>query len=383
MKKIVSYHILLLVVLLSACRQNYTPPEIDSKLGYLVVDGFLNNSADTTFIRLSRTAKLISGVRNSAEKNAFMAVEDMNGTVLYNFYNTGNDGVYYIPGMNLDINNSCRLKINTNDGNEYVSDNIQIKKTPPIDSISWEKTSDGVKIYTNTHDASASTKYYRWDHTETWEYRSNFYSLLKYENSTMVNRKFPAEQVFSCWQTRNSTELLLASSARLSEDVIYKKQIQLIPNNSIELNIKYSILVRQYAITKEAFEYLENLKKISEQMGSVFDAQPSELPSNIRCTTDPSAKALGFITASTMETKRIFIEKVQVLPWQYFFQCDEHRSFPLIQDSLDYYFGSGIYYVPIEEIRMMGILVGYDGGIAECVDCVLRGGTNQKPVFWP
>ena len=118
-------------------------------------------------------------------------------------------------------------------------------------------------------------------------------------------------------------------------------------------------------------------------MGSVFDAQPSELPSNIRCTTDPSAKALGFITASTMETKRIFIEKVQVLPWQHYFQCDDHRVFPLIQDTLDYYFSSGTYYVPIEEVRVMGILIGYDGGIADCVDCVLRGGSNKKPPFWP
>jgi hypothetical protein len=375
-------YILFSFVLLTACRQSYRPPEIDEPFGYLVVDGFLNNSADTTFIRLSRTSKIQSGVRNREEKNAQMSVTDANGTILYAFSSIA-DGLYYVPGMSLNNGSTCRLKINTANGNEYVSDEIQIKTTPPIDSISWEKTGDGVKLYATTHDPNAATQYYRWDFTETWEYRSNFYSLLKYEDSTMLTRTFPAEQVYTCWQTRHSTELQLASSAKLSEDVIYKKQIQLIPDNSIELNIKYSILLRQYALTKEAFEYLQNLKKISEQMGSVFDAQPSELPSNIHCTNQPDALALGYITASTMETKRIFIDKVQVLPWQYNFPCYEYRNFPLDKDSLEHFFGTGVFYTPIEERRIMGILIGYVGGVSDCVDCRLRGGVTEKPAFWP
>jgi hypothetical protein len=58
--------------------------------------------------------------------------------------------------------------------------------------------------------------------------------------------------------------------------------------------------------------------------------------------------------------------------------------FPPIKDTLDMYFASGLYYVPIQEVRSpRGVVIGYDGGIAECVDCRLRGGSNLKPVFWP
>ena len=44
-----------------------------------------------------------------------------------------------MPGMNLDINSKYKLHIRTSDGKEYISDEITVVETPPIDSISWEK----------------------------------------------------------------------------------------------------------------------------------------------------------------------------------------------------------------------------------------------------
>jgi hypothetical protein len=39
--------------------------------------------------------------------------------------------------------------------------------------------------------------------------------------------------------------------------------------------------VYQYALTKDQYDYWTELKKNSEQLGTLFDAQPSQLNSNI------------------------------------------------------------------------------------------------------
>jgi Domain of unknown function (DUF4249) len=76
--------------LLPACKENYEPPVIKTNLNLLVVDGFINNSSDTTTIRLSRTRKLADGTVNSAETNSQIMIEDAAGTVLYYFQEINN-----------------------------------------------------------------------------------------------------------------------------------------------------------------------------------------------------------------------------------------------------------------------------------------------------
>ena len=58
------------------CKEKYDPPATKENPNFLVVDGFLNNSSDTTFIRLSRTRNLDSNLLNSGERNADMLIED-------------------------------------------------------------------------------------------------------------------------------------------------------------------------------------------------------------------------------------------------------------------------------------------------------------------
>jgi hypothetical protein len=48
---------------------------------------------------------------------------------------------------------------------------------------------------------------------------------------------------------------------QLSADVISNYKLAAIPYNSEKLSIKNSTLVKQYALTREAYEYWETLKK--------------------------------------------------------------------------------------------------------------------------
>ncbi|MES1216486.1 MAG: DUF4249 domain-containing protein, partial [Bacteroidota bacterium] len=326
------------------------------------------------------TRKLAQGTADAAEVNSQLTLEDASGAVLYYFQEMPN-GIYIVPGMNLDLNNKYKLHIATTDGKQYLSDDIEVKQTPPIDSVNWQRQDNGVMIYVNTHDSQDKTKYYRWDYINTWEYHSHYFSSFKYDapNNSVLLRG-PDDNIFQCWTTKNSTDLLLGSSAKLSHDVISMNPIRFIATNSIELSVKYSILVRQYALTKEGYDYFQNLKKITEQLGSIFDAQPSQVTGNIHVVGNPDEPVLGFVTASTVEEKRIFIDKLEVLPWFYQVFCDPQIIIPL--DSLKEYFGNGLY-IPVSQYSPAGAVVGYYSGTSECVDCRIGAGVNVKPSFWP
>jgi hypothetical protein len=41
--------------------------------------------------------------------------------------------------------------------------------------------------------------------------------------------------------------------------------------------VRYSINVRQYGLTKEAYNYWQIIQKSSQQSGSIFDPQPAQV----------------------------------------------------------------------------------------------------------
>ncbi len=97
----------------------------------------------------------------------------------------------------------------------------------------------------------------------------------------MIFAKDTTTQTDSCWRTANSTNILVGSSIALSEDVISYFPIAIIPQHTEKLSKRYSILVRQYAINAESFRYMQLIQKNTEQLGGLFDGQPSQLEGNI------------------------------------------------------------------------------------------------------
>ena len=374
-----------------SCKEKYLPPIGKENLNYLVVDGTLINGPDSTIIRLSRTKKLNDNSVNGGEENAQMTVEDAEGNTLYNFTAANKKGIYTVPGMNLTLAKKYRLRINTTDGNQYVSDDIIVRATPPIDSVSWMHNGDGITIYANTHDPLNDTKYYRWEYAETWDYYTHYFSRIKYVNNPpIIDSMFPPrnadEFVYHCWKTNLSTQVLLGTSLKLSGDVISLAPIRFIPQNAFEISSIYSILVKQYSLTKESFEYFDNLKRISEQTGSLFDAQPSEINGNIHNINNPDQLVVGYMTACSLQQQRIFITNDQADPWNYVLYCPDKHLVPLITDSLQLFYGGGSpLLTPIEPVLDLrsGRIIGINGGIPICTDCTSRGATNVKPDFWP
>ncbi len=364
------------ILIMAACKQSYNPPSINSNKNYLVVEGFINTGPDSTVFTLSRTINLDSPTVPTPELGAQLIVEGGNG---YSSPLTelGN-GRYGANALNLDITQNYRLSISTSNGAKYLSDYTPVKSSPPIDSISWQLNNSGVSLYSNTHDPLNNTHYYRWDYVETWEYHSAYYSNWHWDPNTS-SMFMGAAYPHICWSSDLSNNIIIASSAKLSSDVIYQAPITVVPLNSEKLSVRYSVLLRQYALTTDEYNYWQALQASTERTGSLFDQQPSQITGNIKCISNPKDLAIGYVGVGSVAELRIFITNNQVLPWNYFQDCPE-LAFALNPDSLKSAIGEGL--VPIGQEFKGSAFVGYNFSYPACVDCTLNGGTTAIPSFW-
>lgn len=380
---------LMIAVLAWGCKKPYTPAVISSPNSYLVVEGNINTGTDSTVIQLSHTINLSAGNTAAPVLNAAIAIQDdQNGT--YNLTSEGN-GAYSTGVITLDPTRTYRINITTSDGKNYVSDYVPATSAPPIDSIGFLVKSNGIQLYVNTHDPRNATHYYRWDYVETWEFHAKFNSDYVSNGDSIINRP-TSQQIYKCWTSNLSNDIELGSSAKLTQDVIYENPLVFIPSTSEKLEDRYSILLKQYAMTAAGYNYYTLLKQNTEQLGSIFDSQPSTLTGNIHCITDHTLPVIGYITAGTVQEKRIYINNGQLpLNWAatYPYDCEQDsalfndpRTLPKGQNTVSQLLVSvPNSFVPTEAITKMNVVIGYEYSDRSCADCSLRGKTTP-PGFW-
>jgi len=333
-------------------------------------------------------------------------------------------GLYAAPNYNLSTANQYRLRIKTTNGSTYTSDFAQTKVTPPIDSVIRQYKNDGLYISVNAHDATNNTRYYRWDFEETWQFTSFFQSHLTAEGAaTSPAAMAPSfagsgisvlprtNDIYHCWGDNPSHLITLNTTAGLSNDILQNQPITFVESGSEKLSVRYSIIIKQYALTAESYAFWTLLKKNTEQLGSIFDSQPSASIGNIHNITNPAEPVIGYISACTVSMQRIYIDHTAV-PFSYI--QDYENTTPYNQNTCvllnpfttpgctapgipvylacvgypEYDFLIQPYphnlYTPIDVITAFNPVTlagGVTASTTPCVDCTLRG-TNVKPAFW-
>jgi hypothetical protein len=373
-------HVLLIVLLLTGCKKAFNPPGALSDTNkYLVIDGVINTGNDSTYIRLSRTKKFDTVIVIDKEMGAQVRVEsDANNTYPLSEINPG---TYSAAPLNLDNSHKYRLRIKTSDGKEYVSDFVQVKNAPPIDSVGFVAKPSMVQIYVNTHDPTNNTKYYRWEYSEAWRFHATYQSFW-----IGAARRDSSEFIYYCYSKDTSSYITLSTSAQLAQDVIYQAPITTIPSSSEKIQIRYSIFVKQYALTSGAYSFWSNLHKNGESNGTIFDAQPSDNQTNYHCVTNPNEIVIGYLSAGSTTTKRVFINRDQ-FPASY----DPRYSLACAIDTAwgdkgEYTVFNSPYVTAIEGVFTYPPLpfgapnaVTYSS--SDCADCTTRGVTKPPP-FW-
>jgi hypothetical protein len=371
--------LIVVAVLFFTCKESYNPPVASPATGYLVVEGLINSGNGVSTFTLTRTTKLVDSVAIIYEDGAQVNIEDENG-VSYPL-NESSNGTYISGNLLLDPSDKYRIYIKTVNGSEYVSDFTTVKNTPPVDSISWRLENGGVQIYVNSHDPSNNTKYYQLKYSETWEFHSAFIKSLEYVIDPSTNQiinvvpSIPDTSIYKCWKTQNPSNIILTSTEKLSESKVFLP-IRYIEPKADELSVLYYIEVKQYALSQEAYLFKQKLKKNTEQLGSIFDAQPSELGGNIHCVNNPAELVIGFVDVSNEQVAKLFISNHQLTEWQPHIPCTEVK----FENKPGNYSYSMI---PTSVYEYMGLSIKtFFAADPICVDCTLRG-TNVRPPFWP
>ncbi|GAA4031440.1 hypothetical protein GCM10022409_14580 [Hymenobacter glaciei] len=375
----------LLLLAAGGCTDPYLPEVAKSPPSYLVVDGFLNSQGPTS-VKLTRTYAIGAAGPAPVEARAAVYVEEENGprTLL----REAPAGTYSSPtALTFNPARRYRLHLNTAGGKEYASDFVPVKNTPPIDELSWRADADGLSISLSTHDPANAARYYRWNYVETWQIDPIYSPQVEYRPNTLplpdITVVFPTK----CWASAPSTTVLLANTTPLSQDVVTDRLLRQVPSTSERLHSGYSILVQQQALTKEEFAYWELLRKNTENIGSLFDAQPAQLTGNVHCLSNSTEPVLGFVGAHSVTEKRLFVARRE-LPAAWLAPSGYEACYPpdtlwLAMDpliSLQSFFGNGSI-LPIEKVSDHNE-TGYTAQTRDCIDCRTRG-TSVKPSFWP
>jgi hypothetical protein len=257
--------------------------------------------------------------------------------------------------------------------------------------VTYRVEDEGLYIYVSSHDATNQTRYYRWDYQENWQFHT-YYQSFFVSDGTKIRPRTPAEDVYNCYQSHASNVIILSNTLKLQQDVISQQPVTFVRGASEKVSNIYSIQVRQYPLTPEAYDFWQNMKRITEQTGSIFDAQPTQLTGNIHNTADAAEPVIGYISAGTVAARRIYVKRFDInKAWldEENAGCDLDENYkPFVYNNN----GSNEVgqflvprlYLPLAEFYKKVDLTGLGFGSSSfrCGDCTTRG-IKIKPSFWP
>jgi hypothetical protein len=377
----------IIILICGTCSEPYTP-EISKYENMLVVDGIITDESGPYTVRLSRSYRY-SETEGLPEQNAIVLIKDNlgNATSLLEIA----PGIYkttdqYFRGI---IGRQYQLYIQTDDMQVWESEYVELKKVPEIERIYAEfeerpaqlGTEEGFQIYIDTQDPDNNTKYYRYNFEETWQFNVPYPSYYIVENNLL---KFRPEKVGTCWKTVTSKEIIVTTSENMQSDIIRRFPVHFVSTASNRLSIRYSILITQYSMSREAYVYWKQVKDVNQELGTIFDKQPAQIRGNIYNVNNPETPVIGFFEATCADSARLFITRSElpsdaVLISEFAWCRDNYlvigkssflefykRGYCMVLDDLTGYGGPG----------GLGIVKPF-----ECCDCTVTG-TNVRPDFW-
>jgi hypothetical protein len=188
------------------------------------------------------------------------------------------------------------------------------------------------------------------------------------------------DNITECWLSGSSTEINIITTEGLAVSDVQEQPIRYLSFNNERLNFRYSILVKQYALDEEGYEFWKNLKETNESTGTLFDVLPFPLTANIRNEDDPSEPVLGYFDISTVSSERIYIDRTDipagtVIP-SLFRGCSGNAGDTLVSPGDVPRFSRGGYLISYYVFPTGYIMVP-----KSCIDCTIYG-SNVKPDFW-
>ena len=367
-------------------------PELDESEAspLLVVEGLITDQTGPFGVRLSSTLPvydqpngvtdfpLISGAEVQISDDAghlYILPEKEAG-----WYETEEQDLRGIPG------NTYYLTISTLDGLQYESSGVLMQEVPPIDSVYFKEgistyfekervyTTNYLEIQVDTRAPDDEIRYYKWEFEETWEMEMPTYIRVDHgtgegdPSPTMEHVEVDYERRH-CYVSERSRSVLVHSTLDTPAEGIKGFVLQSIGPPDDRLNIRYSILVKQYVMDSHMYGFFRKIRESNEETGGIYEKAPAKILGNISCCNGDK-QALGYFMASAEQQYRIFIQagEHRVPKGSVYAECGWTSSPP-----------RGVRYIPYGTYNN-----GSETALSRnsfCTDCRARG-SHEKPDFW-
>jgi hypothetical protein len=306
--------LLLFCLSIIGCTEQYVFQTNSTFESIPVVQANITNELKKQEIKITKSYRLEEN-GPTFEKGAIVYVTDSENNS-YEFEQEDFSGLYVsknpfqaVPGR------SYQLNITTTDGKSYSSSSETltavngINVEPKIETIDGNK---GVQIVVSSYDPNAKSKFYRYEYEETYKIISPYWTPNKLivdpnDHSQMPNflRVPRNKETRICYSTKKSDDIILLNTVGLSEDRI-NLPIRFIDIKNPIIGERYSILVRQYVQNLESYTFYKTLKSLSTSTSLFSQVQPGFNYGNLKSTSDPNEKIIGYFEVSSISSKRIF-----------------------------------------------------------------------------
>ncbi len=392
----ISFNILFSVLFFS-CLDPYDT-NIQGYENLLVVDALITDENKSHKVLLSRT---ISDLNQDPQKvtNAWVRISD-NRSNEFILHESG-PGHYVTDSTEFkaQIGNTYTLKVSTAEGTTYISKPCTMLPSGNIEKIYFNKDkgwdnnntyeSEGISIYIDGN--AKESEYARWSFEEDWKFR------VFYAPSSGFDAEGNYVNIFNdkiyCWKKDHSTDISIHSFKNQTINNIKKKKIHFIPTGeSDRMSLKYSILIKQFSISKEEYEFWDKLQKSSKEIGDILGKQPFAISGNISNVEDNNEPVLGYFQVASTSQKRLYIKNSDILELDVPYYSPESCELDTVLIDNNRY--TSIYDIYLQEVATgrYGMFDAYYSEMSmnpigllltrpACTDCTLTG-TNKKPNFW-
>ena len=370
--------ILCFILSLTSCVDTYWP-EIDKYQNLLVVDGLLTNSEEPTIVRLSISSSINNGeLIPLSGAELYITDEVHRETPL----TETESGTYQVldSAFRGQVGSSYQLHVQLPNGQNYVSDICQLIEPSPIDSVfgviessSLQNSNHdlyGVQFYLNNHSNTADTCYYLWKLTQTYKYKSSFNLDFTWEGAFIP---YPTpDSLRTCWRTSQIKTIYTFSTRYLDQPIINYFPLYYASIQTKQLSIRYSLLVKQFTLSKNAFDFWDAIRQQNIEQGNLYSQQPIQIKGNMHNVNNNEEPILGYFTVAGISKKRIYMNR-PILPFYYEICTPDTGSMGWIT------FEPASPPIYLTQLLNGGLAMGNQ---ELCFDCRLEDGSLTPPDFW-
>jgi hypothetical protein len=388
-KYYIALRLLLLCLALDSCTEPYAL-QTNSYEEALVVEATITNELKNQEIKISKTFRLEEN-GPEFETGATVSIEDNAGNT-YEFKEKEEMYVSTKP-FQATPEREYNLNITTKDGKTYTTKKEILTPITQIENLSTNVITkdnvNGVQISVSSFDPSGKSKFYRYEYEETYRIitprqRQELIFLVKYHLEGIPNKP----NVDTCYGSNKSMDIHLTNTLGLVEDRV-NYPIRFISDQDPIIRNRYSIMIRQYTQNTEAYTYCQTLKKTAGSDNLLSQIQPGFFYGNVKCTTNPNEKVVGYFEVSSVSEKRLFFNFKDLFPNNdtppFFYDCTIKQFEMCLYEGASNCDTDQILSLTSGNKWVITGTIPYSPTVFvapyPCVDCTLFS-SNKKPSFW-